>query len=124
MSVSDGAYRQTLYDLHLVMEERRVLTEVLYQNGFVPCDIPACNCGSWHHVGGFKRRFDEIDEVLEPRNGETVLNAAKRYKDGIEKIMESASRNGEDCSYLIARGVQSTEHGQDDIVDPADRERE
>lgn len=24
------------------------LIDVLRRNGFVECDIPACNCGSWH----------------------------------------------------------------------------
>ncbi len=28
--------------------ERDELREVLLRNGFVTCDIPACNCGSWH----------------------------------------------------------------------------
>ncbi|MEM8493226.1 MAG: hypothetical protein AAF756_20605 [Pseudomonadota bacterium] len=56
------------------------LIGVLYQNGFERCNSPACNCGSWHHVGGFKLRFDEIEEATEDywRNGETLLDRIKR----------------------------------------------
>lgn len=52
----------------------------LYRNGFVRCDIPACNCGSWHHTGGFAARFREIDEATDDfwRNGETLLDRIKR----------------------------------------------
>jgi hypothetical protein len=54
---------------------------VLSASGFRRCDIPACNCGSWHQVGGFKARFDEIKEVVEAAgfstNGRTLLDAVK-----------------------------------------------
>lgn len=52
---------------------------VLRAAGFRECDIMACNCGSWHQVGGFKLRFDEIKEVVEEAgystNGRTLLKA-------------------------------------------------
>jgi len=54
---------------------------VLTNSGFVRCDIPACNCDSWHQVGGFRARFDEIKEVVEEAgystNGRTLLDAVK-----------------------------------------------
>ena len=61
-------------------DEIERLTDVLYQSGFVPCDIPACNCGSWHHTGGFAARFREIDEATSDfwKNGETLLDRIKR----------------------------------------------
>jgi len=40
--------------------ERDALIDVLQRNGFVRCDIPACNCGSWHARYGLRERFDEI----------------------------------------------------------------
>lgn len=53
----------------------------LQNAGFRRCDIPACNCDSWHQVGGFKARFDEIKEVVEEAgystNGRTLLDAVK-----------------------------------------------
>jgi hypothetical protein len=53
----------------------------LLRNHFRPCDIPACNCGSWHHDGtGYAARFREIDEATEDfwMNGETLLDRIKR----------------------------------------------
>lgn len=49
--------------------------------GFRRCDIPACNCNSWHHVGGLKARFDEIKEAVQEAgystNGRTLLDVVK-----------------------------------------------
>ena len=63
---------------------------VLRNAGFRECDIPACNCGSWHQVGGFKLRFDEIKEVVEgagySTNGRTLLSA-------VEAMAADATRN-------------------------------
>jgi len=54
---------------------------VLANSGFIRCDIAACNCGSWHQVGGYRARFDEIKEVVEAAgystNGRTLLDAVK-----------------------------------------------
>ena len=40
------------------------LEDVLLRNGFDRCDIPACNCGSWHPVRGYPERFAEIKAIL------------------------------------------------------------
>ncbi|MCO6445830.1 MAG: hypothetical protein J5J04_17300 [Anaerolineae bacterium] len=40
------------------------LRDVLLRNGFVPCDIPACSCGSWHPRFGLYERMDEIKSDL------------------------------------------------------------
>jgi len=40
------------------------LKDVLLRSGFVHCDIPACNCGSWHHRYGLPERMEEIKDVL------------------------------------------------------------
>lgn len=44
--------------------ERDQLRDVLWRGGFVMCDIPACNCGSWHHKYGLPERFREIADGL------------------------------------------------------------
>lgn len=64
------------------------LTDVLRRNGFRECDIPACNCGSWHHVGGFAERFREIDEATadDERNGETLLTRIGRIVADRERL--------------------------------------
>lgn len=64
------------------LEERLKKAEWTLENsGFRRCDSPACNCDSWHQVGGFKARFDEIKEVVEgagySTNGRTLLDAVK-----------------------------------------------
>jgi hypothetical protein len=72
---------------------------VLKNSGFRHCDIPACNCGSWHQVGGYRARFDEINEAVEEAgfstNGRTLLDAVKdmaeKYNDAqnlIRQLME------------------------------------
>jgi len=57
------------------------LKDVLIQSGFRECDIGACNCGSWHQIGGYRARFDEIKEVVEDagyrKNGQVLLDAVK-----------------------------------------------
>lgn len=63
---------------------------VLVSSGFKRCDSSACNCNSWHQVGGFKLRFDEIKEVVEyagySTNGRTLLEA-------VIEMAETAKRN-------------------------------
>lgn len=62
---------------------------VLNNAGFRRCDIPACNCGSWHQVGGYRARFDEIQEVVEEAgystNGRILL-------DVVKEIIEKAGK--------------------------------
>ncbi len=40
------------------------LRGVLERNGFVRCDVPACNCGSWHARYGYPERFRELSDAL------------------------------------------------------------
>jgi hypothetical protein len=58
------------------------LQDVLRRNGFVECDIAACNCGSWHARYGLSERMAEIEEILAEsghpvsnENGNLPLNA-------------------------------------------------
>lgn len=60
------------------LERSEGAVDSLQLNGFVRCDSPACNCGRWHERYGYPERFRELEDVLEPRNGETLLSAAKR----------------------------------------------
>ena len=56
------------------------LIGVLQRNGFRPCDIAACNCGSWHQVDGWPARFREIEDATADyyQNGETLLDRVER----------------------------------------------
>jgi len=40
------------------------LIDVLQRNGFVRCDISACNCGSWHARYGYRKRLEEVTELV------------------------------------------------------------
>ena len=40
------------------------LRDVLQRNGFVRCDIAACNCGSWHARYGYRQRLEEVAELI------------------------------------------------------------
>ena len=40
------------------------LHDVLQRNGFVRCDIAACNCGSWHARYGYRQRLEEVTELV------------------------------------------------------------
>lgn len=66
------------------IRERDELRDVLLRGGFVPCDIPACNCGSWHHRYGLPERMQEIEgelaeagHELSNANGHLPINALK-----------------------------------------------
>ena len=78
------------------------LTDVLRRGGFVECDIPACNCGSWHHRYGLPERWAEITQalidadVLDNSTGNKPLNAIKRLADERAALLrwkEDAVRN-------------------------------
>lgn len=58
-------------------ETERELVDVLRRNGFRKCDVPACNCDSWHQVDGYAARFREIDDAVGDHNGKTLLQAVQ-----------------------------------------------
>jgi hypothetical protein len=74
-------------------EQRLMKAEWVMENaGFRRCDIAACNCNSWHQVGGFKARFDEIREVVEEAgystNGKTLLDCVVDLVAEVEELRE------------------------------------
>ena len=48
------------------------LEDFLVRRGYRPCDIPACNCGSYHG-GHAEERLHEIYDALGGCNGTTPL---------------------------------------------------
>ena len=82
--VSADFARQLERELAEARRDASVLEDVMLRNGFVKCDIPACNCGSWHHRYGLPERMDEIREalrdadVLDNSTGNLPLNAIKK----------------------------------------------
>jgi len=70
------------------------LYDVLRRNGFVRCDIAACNCGSWHARHGWPERFAEFKDALQEAGGEltgvTALGALQALIAERDKLREAA----------------------------------
>lgn len=103
---TDMACQASVANTALRSEVER-LTDVLNRNGFRRCDIPACNCGSWHHIGGFAERFREIDEATadDERNGETLLSRVRRIvldRERLRAALEESERNERHTSGVLA----------------------
>ncbi len=77
--------------------------------GYRRCDIPACNCGSWHG-GHLSARFDEIEVLLEDAmetNGKTLLAC-------VREIIEERDRLRAALDYYAEEGrwFPMTENGK------------
>lgn len=88
------------------IRERDDLRGVLLRRGFVPCDIPACNCGSWHHRYGLPERMRAIEDTLSEAghelsnaNGNLTLNALK----ALVAERDELRRQLDECSQMLAR---------------------
>ena len=89
-----------MYDKFTVEE----LQDVLIRNGFVRCDIAACNCGSWHARYGLQERWREVKDALEEaghplcnENGHLVLNALQALiaeRDKLRELTPNAALSG------------------------------
>jgi hypothetical protein len=61
LSIGDDAADE----IEALFAESSNMQDALRRNGFVQCDIPACNCGSWHARYGLPERMKEIMRDLE-----------------------------------------------------------
>src|SRR4030066_9870 len=108
---SFGAYDHWADEIERLRTENETLgnlQDVLIRNGFVRCDIPACNCGSWHAKYGQPERWYEVKTLLEEaghplcnENGHLVrktLSALIAERDNlraaIQKVLDD-EENGE-----------------------------
>ena len=98
-------------------EERDDLRDVLMRHGFVPCDIPACNCGSWHARFGYPERMQEIKDALDEaghplsnENGNMPLNALRELIAERDTLAKDAARyrwlRGDSCPDHSSRWTQ------------------
>jgi hypothetical protein len=69
-----NAFKADAEELQNIVED---LQDILERHGFRRCDIPACNCNGYHHVGGLAERWRELEEVVNT-NGITMLAAVKK----------------------------------------------
>ena len=51
-------------DSEYFRKENEEIKSALLRNGFVQCDIAACNCGGWHARYGLPERMNEIKDAL------------------------------------------------------------
>lgn len=97
--------------------ERDALRDVLLRHGFVPCDIPACNCGSWHARFGYPERMQEIKDALDEaghplsnENGNMPLNALRELIAERDALAKDARRyrwlRGDSCPDHSVRWTQ------------------
>lgn len=102
------------------------LRYVLRRANFSPCDVPACNCGSWHERttgDGFYARFLEIDEAIGSHDGMTTLQAVKLLvaeREAISKAHREVINERDDalaelaaCKARLAALVESVERIRD-----------
>ena len=98
--------------------ERDELRDLLLRAGFVQCDIPACNCGSWHHRYGLPERMQEIKDALAEAghelsnaNGNLPINALKALvseRDELRRQLAEAEMDAERYRWL--RGDSCPDH--------------
>lgn len=95
--------------------ERDRLQDVLARNGFVRCDIPACNCGSWHARYGYPERMAEIKDALAEAehplsnaNGNNTLNALRGLIAERDKIREALDMIADSCEVDTLRAAINT----------------
>ena len=97
-------------EIERLTAERDELRDVLLRNGFVPCDIPACNCGSWHARFGYPERLREIADALAEagheltnENGNLALNALRQLvaeRDELRRQLAEAEMDAERYRWL------------------------
>lgn len=79
---------------------RNAEQDALLLHGFVRCDIPACNCGSWHPRYGLPERMQEIKDMLAEsghelcnENGNLPRNALRQLIAERDTLREAAYNN-------------------------------
>lgn len=117
--------------MHQLERERDALTDTLRRKGFVPCDIAACNCGSWHHRYGLPQRMEEIREALTEaghplcnENGHLALKALAALVVERDALRADAERyqwlRGRDLNTIAAGGVFAGMTPQNIVINGAD----
>lgn len=104
----------------LQRENERLLT-FIQSRGYVRCDIPACNCNSFHG-GGAMARLNEIYEALGDPNGVTALQtiaalqervtALQSEREALEAEIEAACA---ECCRLCEVNEHPAVRGEDGI---------
>lgn len=104
-----SGYQKLQDDLAAARARVAELEDALLRKGFVQCDIPACNCGSWHHRYGLPERWEEIKECLADaghplcnENGHVALHALQTLVSQRNALHERAERAEADLAAVRA----------------------
>ena len=73
--------------------------DTLTRNGFVRCDIPACNCGSWHHRYGLPERFEQIRYMLAEAGYELCNENGHLVSKALAQLISDLAAAKEDADY-------------------------
>lgn len=68
------------------------LQDVLIRNGFVRCDIAACNCGSWHARYGLRERFEELRDMLDEAGHPLCNENGNLVRNALQSLIEERDR--------------------------------
>lgn len=111
-----------LLDEHWYMEEElRKRRSFMNSAGNTPCDIDACNCGSWHG-SRWQTRFTEIADALTDAgvetNGLTTLDVVMRLLDEVERNqwVSVDERLPEESGVYLATRVPGSRGGEDRVT--------
>ena len=81
-------YKNKCETIATLEAENVALRDFIARRGYVSCDIPACNCGSFHR-GHAEARLTEIYEVLGGCNGTTPVPEIERMQAHNTRLEEA-----------------------------------
>lgn len=87
--------------------ENERLRDVLHLNGFVRCDIAACNCGSWHARFGLRERFDEIKEDLADAGHPLTNDNGNMPRNALRELIAERDAQARRIAELEARDAET-----------------
>jgi len=64
------------------------LRDLLRRNGFVRCDIDACNCGSWHARYGLPERWAEVKDMLAEAGHPLCNGNGNLVREALKQLIE------------------------------------
>jgi len=107
--ISDALYSASrrICELEEVEAERDRRAWFMESRGYRRCDIPVCNCNSWHG-GHAQERLQEISDALPFANGPTTLQSVvalvaerDRLREAIEKAIQWLTPNPDSSQPLV-----------------------
>ena len=100
-----------------LIREKSELASILRNNGFVKCDTPACNCGSWHPRYGLPERMAELKEILADaghplcnKNGNQIPRALRALVAERDALLSQLPDPADICGFCGLPGADKFPH--------------